>query len=56
MEPCTYEEQMRFWIYNLETACKMADDAGTSKFPALPLLMRHMFLKLSLLATKNANV
>jgi hypothetical protein len=29
MEACTFEEQMRFWIYNLETACKMADDAGT---------------------------
>jgi hypothetical protein len=28
MTACSVEEQTNFWIYNLETACKMADDAG----------------------------
>ncbi|BDA46216.1 probable phosphatidylinositol/ phosphatidylcholine transfer protein [Coccomyxa sp. Obi] len=31
MTACSLEEQTNFLIYNLETACKMADDAGVSQ-------------------------
>ncbi|EIE24100.1 CRAL/TRIO domain-containing protein [Coccomyxa subellipsoidea C-169] len=31
MTACSTEEQTKFWIYNLETACKMADDAGVGQ-------------------------
>ena len=30
MASCSVEQQLQFWIYNLETACKMADDAGAA--------------------------
>lgn len=31
MTACSLEEQTNFLIHNLETACKMADDAGEEK-------------------------